>query len=127
MPAESGPSGDAVRPRRRRKKKKARSERGAQRIGAPEHIAAPAGERPAFAAAYPRDPDVERLLQAFEAGNFAYVRAEAPGVIERAADDDVREAARDLRRRIDADPTSMFLWALGVALLVFLYGYYLAR
>jgi hypothetical protein len=117
MPAESGPREPRIEERGRSGRKKPRRKR--KKI-------APADGRPAFAAAYPRHPDVDRLLQAFEAGNFAYVRAEAPRVMER-SDGAVREAARDLRRRIDADPTSVFLWGLGVALLVFLYGYYLAR
>ena len=42
-------------------------------------------------------------------------------------DEPVKRAATDLRRRIDPAPTSIFLWALGVALLVFLYGFYVSH
>lgn len=107
---------------RRAKGKRAKrsDQQGRKRAKAPE------GDRPAFAARYPRHPELDRLVDAFEAGNFAAVRAGTPSLMAGADYEAVRDAARDLRRRIDADPTSMFLWALGVTLLVFLFGYYLA-
>ena len=104
--------GDDGQKKRRRKKQK--QQRRAER-------------RLPFAAAYPAHEGLDQLLVAFEAGNYAYVRREAPRLIEATSDDEVREAARDLRRRIDPEPTAAFLWALGVALVVMLYAFYLGR
>jgi hypothetical protein len=83
--------------------------------------------RPPFAESFPADPALERVLSAFEGGDFARVRSEAPELARDSDDARVREAALELRRRIDFEPTAAFLWALGVALLVFLYGYHLTR
>ena len=82
------------------------------------------GARPLFAERYPRDERLERLLDAFDAGNFAQVRTEAAKLDAEVEEEDVRAALRDLRRRIDPEPTAIYIWALGVALLVFLFGYY---
>ena len=117
---------DAARPRRVRKKKR-RARKGQGADASPPEEQDTRSDVPAFAARFPRHPDLDRLLQAFEAGNFAYVRREAPRLAKRTDDAKVRAAAQELRRRIDPEPTSMFLWALGVALLLFLYGYYVAR
>ncbi len=86
-----------------------------------------ADKRPAFARSYPRNPEIDRLLQAFEAGNYGLVRSEAGALAERTDDDASRDAALDLRRRIEPGPTSVYLWAIGVALVVFLFGYYLMQ
>ncbi len=81
--------------------------------------------RPAFADAYPRDDALDELVVAFERGNFRLVRSEAEDLAERTDDEAVRRAAMDLRRRLDPDPASLYLLGIGVALVVFLYGYYL--
>lgn len=83
--------------------------------------------RPPFARDYPDDPALDALLKAFEEGNFAEVRRGAPALVEGEVDERVQRAARDLRRRIDPAPTSVYLWAIGLCLLVFLYGYYLSH
>lgn len=80
--------------------------------------------RPAFADAYPRHDELDRLVEAFERGNFALVRTEAPTLASRSKDDDVRDAALDLLRRIQPDPAAIYLLLLGVALVLFVYGYY---
>lgn len=80
--------------------------------------------RPAFADAYPRHEHLDRLVDAFERGNFARVRAEAQTLADRSDDEDVRDAALDLLRRIQPDPAAIYLLLLGVALVVFTYGYY---
>ena len=69
----------------------------------------------------------EQASDAFEAGNYALVRREATELCDRSDDEALREAAFDLRRRIAPDPTSIYLWALGVALLVFQFGYHLMQ
>jgi hypothetical protein len=75
-------------------------------------------ERPRFLLSFPSDPALNRLVQAFEAGDFAYVRKEAPRVALESENPEVRNAALELRRRIDPDRTVMIL--LGIAVLFFL-------
>ncbi|HEX2872973.1 MAG TPA: hypothetical protein VHP33_17045 [Polyangiaceae bacterium] len=75
-------------------------------------------ERPRFLLGFPEHPDLARLAAAFEAGNYALVRAEAERVAERAENPAVRDAALELRRRIDPDPLAKYLLALTAALLL---------
>ena len=77
-------------------------------------------ERPVFLLDFPEDPELEGLIAAFEAGNYAEVRRLSSGVAERAKDPDVRAAALELRRRIDPDPLSTYIVLISVALLLFL-------
>lgn len=84
-------------------------------------------ERPAFARAYPPDPRLDDLVVAFARGNFRRVREEALPLAESADDPRVAEAARDLRRRIDPAPGALYLIALGVALLAYLFLHYRAH
>jgi hypothetical protein len=77
-------------------------------------------ERPAFLLEYPYDPDLERLMDAFEAGNFALIRRDAPELARRTDDEAVRRAALELRRRIDPDPLLLVLLGLSIALLAFI-------
>ena len=77
-------------------------------------------ERPAFVLAFPEDPALERLVRAFEAGNYARIRSDAPRVAAEASSPEVREAALELRRRIDPDPLAKYLLAITVALFAFL-------
>ncbi len=84
-------------------------------------------ERPLFAADWPRSPYLDRLLVAFERGNYAYVRSEAPRVAERASDPAVKTAALELRRRIDPAPLAGFLVIIAIGLLVVLAGHYLGK
>ena len=75
-------------------------------------------ERPRFLLGFPQQPDLMRLAAAFEAGNYALVRAEAEALAERAENPAVRDAALELRRRIDPDPLAKYLLALTAALLL---------
>jgi hypothetical protein len=75
-------------------------------------------ERPRFLLAFPQDPDLQRLSAAFEAGNYALVRAEAEALAERTQSTAVRDAALELRRRIEPDPLAKYLLALTAALLL---------
>lgn len=77
-------------------------------------------ERPRFLLEFPQHPELARLVAAFEAGNYALVRAEAEAVAERAESPAVRDAALELRRRIAPDPLAKYLLALTAALLLFL-------
>jgi hypothetical protein len=75
-------------------------------------------ERPRFLLGFPQDPDLARLAAAFEAGNYALVRAEAEALSERTENPAVRDAALELRRRIEPDPLAKYLLALTAALLL---------
>lgn len=77
-------------------------------------------ERPRFLLDFPDDPELERLIAAFEAGNFALVRRDAERVAESTSDPAVKEAALELRRRIDPDPLAKYLLAISGVLLVIL-------
>jgi hypothetical protein len=75
-------------------------------------------ERPRFLLGFPNHPDLARLAAAFEAGNYALVRAEAETLAERTDNPAVRDAALELRRRIAPDPLVKYLLALTGALLL---------
>jgi hypothetical protein len=77
-------------------------------------------ERPAFLLAFPRDPELEALIVAFEAGDFARVRKEAPELARRSSDEGVRRAALELRRRIDPDPLLVAMLVLALSLFAFI-------
>ena len=77
-------------------------------------------ERPKFLPDYPDDPALERLIAAFESGNYALIRRDAGKVAETAATPAVRDAALELRRRIEPDPLAKYLLAIAALLLVYL-------
>jgi hypothetical protein len=82
-------------------------------------------DRPAFILAFPRDPELDALVGAFESGNFALIREAAPKLAASTTDPAIRDAALELRRRIDPDPTVVRLLLLSFALLIFIaiWGY----
>ncbi|MFC1642987.1 hypothetical protein ACFL5O_09950, partial [Myxococcota bacterium] len=84
----------------------------------PAHRAAdplpPHGFKPSpFTQGFPDDPQLAPLVDAFERGDYALVRRDAERLARNAADPAVREAASDLRRRLDPDPLAKLV--LGVA------------
>lgn len=91
----------------------------------PEPLGSESWERPAFARGFPRDPALDALVQAFEAGDYGRVRLQAPKLANEAEDPAVRKAAAELRRRIDPDPLAYWLLALTATLLAFLTGWFL--
>ena len=66
------------------------------------------------------EADLDRLVLAFELGNYAYVREHAPELAEKSKDLRVRAAASELARRIEPDPLVKTLLAMSIALLVVL-------
>jgi hypothetical protein len=80
-------------------------------------------ERPRFLLEFPSDPELEMLIAAFEQGNYARVRRDAPALAARTEDAEVRRAALELRRRLDPDPLLKYLLGISVALLLFLTAY----
>lgn len=77
-----------------------------------------------FTRAFPKDDVLDRLVAAFERGDYALVRAEAPALARRTNDPEIRRAALELRRRIDPDRLSLALIGFAFALLVVLSVYY---
>jgi hypothetical protein len=59
-------------------------------------------------------------VEAFERGNYRFVRREAERLAERTSSRAVREAARELRRRVDPDPLARVLLVLALILFGFL-------
>jgi hypothetical protein len=77
-------------------------------------------ERPKFVRGFPDDPELAVLVEAFERGNYRFVRREAERLAERTSSRAVREAARELRRRVDPDPLARVLLVLALLLFGFL-------
>jgi hypothetical protein len=107
-----------LRPKKKRKKKKARRGEVERRT-----LDADGRERPRFLLDFPPDPELQRLVAAFEAGDYATVRRDAQTLADASEDPAVRDAALELRRRIDPDPLIRYLLLLSVLLLGFLVLY----
>lgn len=99
------------------------ADRAAEPIKEDRPLNADGRERPGFLLAFPDDPELQRLVRAFEDGNYEAVRVGAPRLAERTESAPVRSAARELRRRIDPDPLMKYLLAVAVALFVFVVWY----
>ncbi len=84
-------------------------------------------ERPAFLLEFPEDPQLELLIAAFEAGNFAQVRAEAPRLAASTQSAAVRRAALELRSRTAPDPLLVGMLGLCILLFVFLVAWIYTR
>lgn len=119
------PAGSDEPPRRKKKKKKKKVEEPLTAAGRPELD--PRGfERPRFLLRFPEDSELEGLMKAFEAGDYARVRTEAPKLAERTSRPEVKRAAEELLRRIETDPLIKFLLLLSIGLFtaVVAYVYY---
>jgi hypothetical protein len=77
-------------------------------------------ERPQFLDGFPDDPDLARVVAAFERGDYAHVRREARRLADDSESKRVRAAARELLRRIEPDPLAKGLLAAAALLLAFL-------
>jgi hypothetical protein len=80
--------------------------------------------RPRFAEGFPRDPDLDALVQSFARGDFGSVRREAARVIEGGTSPEVRAAASELLSRTEPDPLSRVFFLLTAGLLAFLSVYW---
>lgn len=83
--------------------------------------------RPLFAADFPRDPELDALVEAFEAGNFARVRDGAQRLATSAADANVKAAANVLLARTRPDPLATLLLIISAALLVLLSAWWITH
>ncbi|HWP07117.1 MAG TPA: hypothetical protein VNN72_15295 [Polyangiaceae bacterium] len=117
--APTGESAEAGEPSGKRKKRK-RKKAEAEEVVLRPSLRPDGRERPAFLLAFPSDPELEKLIRAFELGNYALVRKGAPELAERTTDAKVRAAAEELARRIEPDPLVKVLLGLSIALLVVL-------
>lgn len=73
-----------------------------------------------FTRSYPDDPELRRLVDAFDSGDYFTVREGAPKLASSTSDEAVRKAALDLRKRLEPAPAQVYLFGLTFALLVFL-------
>ncbi|HKO52792.1 MAG TPA: hypothetical protein VJV79_34025 [Polyangiaceae bacterium] len=90
--------------------------------GAPEAgpaLNAEGRERPRFLLEFPDDPALQRLVSAFEAGNYQAVRQGAAKLAQSTDDPIVRAAARELGSRIEPDPLMKYLLFVALGLFVF--------
>ncbi len=122
------PETDATAPAPRRKRKKKRSEPATEASADDDAIGEePAPRRegiPAFALDFPADPELQALVAAFDQGDYARVRREAPALVKSTENVAVRKAARLLLARIEPDPIAVYLLAGAALLLTFLALWY---
>jgi len=116
-PSEPKPPEQATRARRKRRHKRASRDSGASEW---QSLDAQGRERPGFLATFPDDPELSELSRAFEAGDYAHVRAHAPQLAAKTSDDAVRRAALELAERIRPDPLIKYLLLISVLLLLYL-------
>ena len=86
-----------------------------------------ASRRPAFARAFPQVPALDALVEAFERGDYARVRAEGPGLALSAEDPAVREAASTLVDRTRPDRLAVGLLGITALLLAVMTGYWIVN
>ena len=82
-------------------------------------------DRPSFAKDYPKELD--DLVAAFKAGNYARVRREAAKIADSEGTEAQKRAARDLAARTSPDKTQLLLLAIALLLLVGLSAYWLTH
>lgn len=82
--------------------------------------------RPPFAEPYPDDPELLRLVEAFEAGDYASVNDGARALAS-SSDPALRAAARDLLARTRPDPATVPLFVFAGLLLVALTAYWITH
>jgi hypothetical protein len=81
-------------------------------------------QRPPFAGSFPRDPELDALVDAFVRGDYLRVRRGARELAVRNHDEAVARAARELLARTQADPLVVLLLLLAALLLMTLTWYW---
>ena len=123
-PAAAGDASVAPKKKKKKKKKKRAPEDEAKDEAPQGPVLGPEGwERPAFVLDFPKDPELDRLVRAFELGNYVFVRDQGKKLAESASDDGVRRAASELLRRVEPDPLVKILFGMSMALFVFMVFY----
>ncbi|HVR18404.1 MAG TPA: hypothetical protein VMS65_01865 [Polyangiaceae bacterium] len=115
-------------PKKKKKKKKKKRAAAPSDDAKDEKPAGPAltaegWERPGFVVDFPNDPELDRLVRAFELGNYAFVREHGAKLAKSAAEESVRSAANELVRRTDPDPLVRILLLMSVGLFLFMVFY----
>ncbi len=82
---------------------------------------------PAFARGFPEEPRLDALVRAFQDGDYARVRRDAPALVETSESEDVKRAVTELVRRTRADPLMIFLVLVTGLLLLTLSVYWTTR
>lgn len=85
-----------------------------------EDLDADGRERPRFLLKYPKDPELQLLVAAFERGDYQAVNQGAPALIKKTKDKRVRRAAKELVERTRPDPLMKYLLIISVLLLLYL-------
>lgn len=85
------------------------------------------GRRPSFAADFPASSELDALVDAFERGDYARVRREAPALEKSSTDEAVRAATRTLVERTKPDPLAVKMVLLTAGLLVVLAGWWMVH
>jgi hypothetical protein len=83
--------------------------------------------RPHFATDFPHAPALDALVDAFDRGDYARVRAEGPKLAASAQDENIRLAARTLVARTAPDPLAIWLLVIAGALLVALSAFWIVH
>jgi hypothetical protein len=119
---EASPAASSEPKKKKKKKKKRAVEAEPEKPTGP--VLGPEGsERPTFVLDFPKDADLDRVVRAFEIGNYVFVREHAAKLAESASDEAVRRAAEELLRRIEPDPLVKILLGMSVALFLFMVFY----
>jgi hypothetical protein len=128
--AEKASGGDTPsEPKKKKKKKKkkrsaeAKDEKEKEEEGKRAVLGPEGWERPGFVLDFPKDPELDRLVRAFELGNYAFVREHGKKLAESSSDEGVKNAAGELLRRIEPDPLVKILFAMSIGLLLFMVFY----
>lgn len=117
----SAQGAEATPPTRKKKRKKKRKQKPPP---AAPPLASDGPLRTRFLEKFPSDPELDRLVQAFEAGDYASVRLGAPQLADKTEDPRVRDAALELRRRIEPDPLVRYMLFASIGLLLFMILYF---
>jgi hypothetical protein len=120
-PAEDSSAAPQEKPARKPKKKKRRRPDPEATLASTDR---PRPDVPAFALSFPVDPALDELVTAFDQGDYARVRREAPRLAKRTSRPEVRRAARELEKRLNPDPLSVYLLVAASLLLLFLATWY---
>ena len=83
--------------------------------------------RPTFASEFPRQPALDALVEAFERGDYARVRSEAPKLQRETDDEAVRKAAGTLVERTRPDPLAVALLVVAAVLLAGMTCYWVVQ
>ena len=128
-PSADAATADAPSEPKKKKKKKKKKKRSAEASEASEEkpqgpVLGPEGwERPNFVLEFPKDEELDRVVRAFELGNYAFVREHGRKLAESATDEAVRRAAGELLRRIEPDPLVRILFLMSIGLFLFMVFY----